>query len=310
MTQQSVDGLRTLSRGGPAYPPELERLPDPPQTLRARGARPVLSRAVAIVGTRTPTPRGEGFARLLARELASAGCVIVSGGAVGIDHAAHLGALDAGCTTVVVHASGLARPYPAEHRGLYERVVRAGGCELSERPDDGWPAPSHFLARNRIIAALSRVVVVVEAAVRSGALSTAAHARAIGIPVLAVPRVPEVPEARGSNDLIRSGARPCMGAIDVLEIVEGSVTLALPEPARRPTRARGSPREPSRATAAAPLDPLLRRVFVAVESGASDLEAIVESTGLSVREAAAAIAELEILGLVLESGRGRIAPLG
>lgn len=313
MSDTGSDGsggsVRTLLRGASEYPGELTRLDDPPETLRIRGARPVLSRAVAIVGTRTPTPRGEGFARMLARELASAGCVIVSGGAFGIDHAAHLGALDAGCTTVVVHASGLARPYPAEHRGLYERVVRAGGCEVSERPDDGWPAPAHFLARNRIIAALSRVVVVVEAPVRSGALSTAAHARAIGVPVLAVPRVPETPEARGSNELIRSGARPCMGAIDVLEIVEGTVTLALPEPARRTTRARGTRREGSTAASPALLDPVLRRVLVAIEAGGSDLETIVEATGLTVGDAAAAIAELEILGLVAESG-GRIATLG
>jgi len=301
---------RTLLRADVAFPRELMRLPDPPEMVRVRGVLPALSRAVAIVGTRRPTSRGERFAHGLAAELGRSGCVIVSGGAFGIDHAAHLGALEAGAPTVVVHASGLGRPYPAAHRGLYERVVEAGGCEVSERPDDGWPAPSHFLARNRLIAALARVVVVVEAPVRSGALSTAVHARAIGVPLLAVPRVPETPESEGSNGLLRRGARPCMAASDVLEIVEGTTTLALPEPTALDRRRKASAGARPREAHGPDLSAETRAVLAAIDGGAGEVDEIVGITKLPLPAVLVAVADLEVLGLVSETLTGQLSSLG
>jgi len=305
----------TLGPEDAGYPRELARLSDPPPRLRLRGALPPLARAVAIVGTRRPTERGLHVARTLALELAQAGCVVISGGAFGIDHAAHLGALDAGAPTIVVHASGLDATYPAEHRPLYDRIVARGGCELSERDDDATPRPSTFLARNRLVAALSRAVVVVEAPLRSGALSTAAHARAVAVPVLVVPRVPEQDEARGSNDLLRAGALPCLASTDVLRIVEGTPFLPLHLGPRRvgAPRSRRDP-APGRSSPPPPRDPRLspeaRAVLAAIEGGARDLDDIVERAEQPVAQVLAIVADLELRGLVSQGARGGFEVVG
>jgi DNA processing protein len=256
-------------------------------------------------------------ARTLAAELAQEGCVIVSGGAFGVDHAAHLGALDAHGTTIVVHATGLEARYPAEHEPLYERIVARGGCELSERQDQETPRAWHFLARNRIIAALSRAVIVVEAPSRSGALSTAAHARTLDLPVLAVPRVPEHEEAVGSNDLLRSGALPCMAARDVLRVVESTPFLpfgrGLPARTSRETPHRRG-RSMARARPAAPdvgsVGPLAREVLACLEEGLDELDAIVERLERPVAEVLAAVAELELAGVIVQGRRGTLAVVG
>lgn len=312
-----MSDLHTLGPDDAGYPRELERLSDPPSRLRLRGSLPPLARAVAIVGTRRPTERGLHVARSLALELAQAGCVVVSGGAFGIDHAAHLGALDAGAPTIVVHASGLSATYPAEHRPLYDRIVARGGCELSERDDDATPRPATFLARNRLVAALSRAVVVVEAPLRSGALSTAAHARGIDVPVLVVPRVPEQAEAQGSNDLLRGGARPCLASRDVLRVVEGTPFLpfgGVERPARRPRPARTTgPAEPAIAPAIADASELsaeARVVLGVIEAGAEDLDQIVERAGQPVARVLAIVADLELRGLVSQGGRGAFEVVG
>ncbi len=310
MTRSSL----LLDRGQRGYPAELARLAEPPPIVRVRGVLPSLARAVAIVGTRGATERGLHVARSLAAELVQEGCVIVSGGAFGVDHAAHLGALDAHGVTVVVHATGLEATYPAEHRPLYARIVERGGCEISEQDDAATPRAHHFLARNRIIAALVRAVVVVEAPVRSGALSTAAHARAIDVPVLAVPRVPECEEALGSNDLIRAGALPCMAARDVLRVVEGTPLLPFARAARERTTTRiankhkASDASPPRTMVS--LEGLPRAVLAAIEEGAEDLEAIVERLGRPVPDVLAAVADLELRGLVVEGRRGTLEVVG
>ncbi|MBX7195920.1 MAG: DNA-protecting protein DprA [Sandaracinaceae bacterium] len=314
-THRAAPIARTLSRGEPSYPVELERLPDPPQCLRTRGAWPSWSRAVAIVGTRAPTERGLHVARALARELAQAGCVIVSGGAAGIDRAAHLGALDASAPTVVVHAAGLACPFPAENVPLFARIVATGGLELSEQEDAVSPRSWLFLARNRLVAALARVVVVVEAPARSGALSTAAHARGLDVPVLAVPRVPEVGEALGSNALIRAGAGVCMSASDVLRVVEGTPPLPF---ASGVTRARRERRRQARPAVAAPLRGALGglegSIVQAIEDGATDLDVIVARLsaegGVAVATVLAALASLELAGIVAQGPAGRLEVIG
>jgi DNA processing protein len=310
--RDDLEPPRDLREDDPKYPASLRRLPRPPPRLRVRGMLPAWERAVAVVGTRSASERGLALARDLARALASRGCVIVSGGAMGIDHAAHLGALDAGAPTVVVHASGLARPYPAAHRTLYARVVERGGLEVSELEDRYTPRAHTFLDRNRIIAGLSRAVVVVAAPSRSGALSTAAHARAAGVPVLVVPRVPPVGEAEGSNALLRAGARPCLDETDVLALL-GSEPEAPASPAgarsrapvRAPVRSRASSRQLPDA-----LGPSARSVVEALARGAADLEEVAEATGLSAAALGATIVELELLGALVVSPVGRLELLG
>jgi DNA processing protein len=305
---------RVLAPGDPDYPASLRRLARPPERLRARGVLPTWDRAVAIVGTRRASERGLALARELARALGSEGCVIVSGGASGIDHAAHLGALDAGAPTVVVHASGLSRPYPAAHGPLFARVVRDGGCELSELDDDERPRRHTFLDRNRIVAALSRAVVVVEAPLRSGALSTAAQARAVGVPLLAVPRVPPVPEAEGSNALLRGGAAPCLDASDVLSVLRDAPAYPVVSERRRgPARPASSGLCPTpRAPHGSPevLGPSARAVADALARGPADLEQVAERTGLGVAALQAAVAELELLGALVVSSTGQLELLG
>jgi DNA processing protein len=296
---------RDVVAGSAEYPGSLARLPDAPVLLRVRGSLPPWERAVAIVGTRSASERGLALAGALARELGARGCPIVSGGAAGIDHAAHLGALEAGAPTVVVHGSGLARPYPAAHRALYPRIVAAGGAELSELPDELDPRAFTFLQRNRIIAALARVVVIVEAPLRSGALSTAAHARALGVPVLVVPRVPAVAEAQGSNALLRAGAGVCLDEEDVLARLDADGVSGGAQHAPRTRRRPGSaPAVP------ADLSALGRRVLDAIVRGASDLEQVVENAAIRAAEAQVALAELELAGLVAVSPVGRLEALG
>jgi DNA processing protein len=179
-------GARTIRREEAGWPPSLERLRAPPHFLRVKGELPSPGdRAVAVVGSRAPDAAGAALARRLGAALARAGAWVVSGGAVGIDAAAHRGALEAGGRTVVVLGGGLDHLYPAAHRALFARVVEAGGALVAEVEDDVRPAPFRFVERNRIVAALADATVVVRAGARSGALLTAERARELGWPVLA-----------------------------------------------------------------------------------------------------------------------------
>jgi DNA processing protein len=221
-------GARLICACEPAFPHALAALDPPPPLIWARGNPDLLAReAVALVGARVASAAGQRFARGLAAELGRAGCVVVSGMARGIDGAAHEGALPSG--TVAVLAGGVDDVYPPEHRGLYERIVEAG-CVVSEREPGRSAVARDFPRRNRIIAGLSRAVVVVEAELRSGSLITARLANEQGREVLAVPGSPLDPRARGTNDLIRQGAAICEGAEDVLRALEGLNGLREPEP--------------------------------------------------------------------------------
>jgi DNA processing protein len=189
-----------------AWPPELQTLEGAPEELWVRGEGALLQPLprVAIVGTRSPTPYGEAQARRFAHALASAGVVIVSGLARGIDHAAHRAALDAGGGTIAVLGSGVDRPWPAGP--LAERIA-AEGLLLSEFPPGLGPRRHHFPRRNRLISALSAAVVVVEAAFASGSLITARWAADQGRAVFAVPGRIDHPMARGCHRLIKEGAQ-------------------------------------------------------------------------------------------------------
>jgi DNA processing protein len=201
----------------PSYPAWLATIPDPPIVLWTRGHVGVLDRpSVAVVGSRTPTPAGLLMARRLARELAEAGLVVVSGLARGIDRAAHEGTLDGGGSTIAVLGSGADVIYPHEHGPLVERLLH-GGALVSELAPGTSPLPPHFPLRNRIISGLARAVVVVEAAERSGSLITARAALEQGRDVLAVPGNPASGRFRGCHALIKDGARLVETVEDVLD---------------------------------------------------------------------------------------------
>lgn len=212
-------GLRFLGRSEPAFPALLRAIHDPPIGLFVRGvAEPeLLSRpAVAVVGARSCSSYGGHVARLLGRELAAAGLVVVSGLARGIDGAAHRGALEAGGPTVAVLGCGIDRDYPASHREL-ARGIAERGLIVSEYAPGVEPAPWRFPARNRVIAGLAAATVVVEARERSGALITADFALEEGREVFAVPGEITSSLSRGTNALLRSGATPLTAVSDVLE---------------------------------------------------------------------------------------------
>lgn len=208
----------TVCVGEEKYPQALLRLSAPPQQLRVGGALPRLEHAVAIVGTRAADEEAQRFAHNLAQELALNDCVVVSGGARGIDAAAHRGALAADGQSIAVFAGGLDRPFPKGHAAMF-RDLRKRGAVVSELSDDICAQPFSFLQRNRLIAALSRAVVVVQAPDRSGALSTARHAQEMNIPVFAVPAPPWDPRGGGVRSLLKRGALLCDDATDILRLL-------------------------------------------------------------------------------------------
>lgn len=213
-------GIRIIPLGSEEYPPLLRGIPDAPVVLYIAGGDPAWENTVAVVGSRAPTGPAREFAGLLAADLASAGWTVVSGMARGIDIAAHEGALRGGGTTLAVLGSGVDVVYPPEARDLHGRILRRGAL-ISEYPPGTIPLPRRFPARNRIISGVSRGVVVIEAASRSGALITARHALDQGREVLAVPGNPLFPHTAGSNRLIRDGATPVTGVDDVIAAIGG-----------------------------------------------------------------------------------------
>ena len=248
-------GIRLVCPGDPEWPSQLEVLGDArPWGLWVRGSgdlRYACLRSVSVVGTRSATAYGSHVCTEMAATLAERGWTVVSGGAFGIDGCAHRGAINAGGVTVAVFAGGVDRDYPPGHHGLF-RDIREGGATVSEWPPGRMPTRPGFLVRNRVIAALSRGTVVVEAARRSGALNTARHARDQGRPLMAVPGPVTSMLSAGCHEIIRDWGAVCVtDAWDVIEV------LSFPgdEP---PGRARGPvlPRDA--------LDPVTRQVLEAV----------------------------------------------
>lgn len=229
--RREVDALARLGGtlivpGSPQWPASLDTLECPPMCLWARGDADLLRRcqgaaacvpSVSVVGARAATPYGERTAEGLCRELSAADVMVVSGGAYGIDAAAHRGALATGAT-VSVSAGGVDRFYPAGNARLLQAVV-ADGLLVAEVPPGCQPARHRFLSRNRVIAALTAATVVVEAAWRSGALSTARHARDLGRGVGAVPGPVTSPQSAGCHRLLREGAVCVTDADEVRELI-------------------------------------------------------------------------------------------
>ena len=207
---------RQVERGTAEYPAVLETIEDPPECLWVRGEM-TSGPSVAVVGTRRATRYGLELARQMGGAVARAGWTVVSGLARGVDGAAHRGTLDAGGKGVAVLGSGIDVWYPPEHAGLGEELVAGGGAVISEYPPGTRPDAWRFPRRNRIISGLSRVVVVVEAADKGGALITARLAAEQGREVFAVPGDVNRRTSLGTNLLIRDGAVPVLGAEDLIE---------------------------------------------------------------------------------------------
>ena len=275
-------GVRWLARSDSAFPPLLGAIHDPPTGLFVRGAAEVelLGRAaVGIVGARSCSPYGAQVARMLGRELAAAGLVVVSGLARGIDGEAHRGALDAGGVTVAVLGCGIDRDYPASHAELAARI-RATGLAVSEYAPGVEPAPWRFPARNRIIAGLCAATVVVEARERSGALITADLALEEGREVLAVPGEITSAFSGGTNSLLRLGATPLTGSGDVLELFGLS---------------------PAAATAV-DLSETADNVLGRLRDGPASADELARATRLGADALASALTELELAGVAVAAG--------
>ena len=230
---EDVDRLggRLIALGEPAYPPALAAIDDPPPVIALRGRADVLaSDCIAVVGARNASANGLHFAEQLAADLGTAGLTVVSGMARGIDARAHAGALATG--TVAVMGGGVDVLYPKENRSLFERLL-AEGTVVAEAPLGTEPIGRHFPRRNRIISGLSRGVVIVEGAARSGSLITARLALEQGREVMAVPGSPLDPRASGPNRLIRQGATLVENADHVLEALAEGGRQVLNEPRQR-----------------------------------------------------------------------------
>ena len=220
-TQAWLEGdkrRRLLTLGDPDYPPELLQTEDPPLLLHVEGDTAALRHPLrlAIVGSRNPTAQGADNARAFAQALAAAGACIVSGLALGIDAAAHEGALEAGGSTLAIVGTGLDLVYPKKHQALARRIAGQGAL-VSEYLLGAPPLAANFPRRNRIISGLSQGVLVVEAALQSGSLITARQAAEQGREVFAIPGSIHSPQARGCHALIRQGAKLVESAQDILE---------------------------------------------------------------------------------------------
>ncbi|BCG21829.1 DNA processing protein DprA [Pseudomonas tohonis] len=264
----------------PRYPALLAELPDAPPLLFVRGVPTLLERPqLAMVGSRRASRAGLDNAHAFARSLAAGGFCITSGLALGIDGAAHQGALDAGGHTVAVLGTGLERIYPNRHKGLAEAIVAGGGALVSELPLDCAPQASNFPRRNRIISGLSVGVLVVEASPASGSLITARLAAEQGREVYAIPGSIHHPGARGCHQLIRDGATLVETVGHVLEALRGWQALA-PDPA-----------EPSAQLHDHPLLDLLR-------AAPYSSEALAAASGWDLPRVLAALTDLELDGCI------------
>jgi DNA processing protein len=214
----SGNNRHMLSLDDPRFPSELLQMADPPLLLYVRGQIDALQhpQRLAIVGSRNPTPQGEQNARQFAQALAEAGVCVVSGLALGVDGAAHEGALAGGAPTLAVVGTGLDRVYPKRHLALAHRIAEQGAL-ISEYPLGTPPLPGNFPRRNRLIAGLSQGTLVVEAALHSGSLITARLAAEQGREVFAIPGSIHAPQSRGCHALIRQGAKLVESAQDILE---------------------------------------------------------------------------------------------
>lgn len=285
---------QVVPRGAAGWPERFGHLQLPPERVWVRGAVLPRQPAIAVVGSRLATPAGLDIARSIGYELAAAGVQVVSGMARGIDAAAHGGALDGGGTTVAVLGCGIDVCYPAEHAALRD-AIEASGCTLTEECPGSPPRKAQFPKRNRLIAALTEAVVVVEATPRSGALSTARWAADLGREVLAVPGSIRSPQSEGTNLLIRDGARPYLGAPDLFEAVP-----ALGAPPATAGRGNGP-------ATVARLAPELAEILSRMGTTPVLPDELGAALDLPAAVIAARLGSLEVAGAILSLPGGRVA---
>ena len=277
--------IRILPYDDPDYPLAFSRIPDMPLVLYCTGDPRWLNEpgAVGIVGSRKPTEYGLNAAADIGGELAKNGAIIVSGLADGLDSAGHRAAVKNDCPTIAVMGVPIDRTYPAANAALRQKIERKG-CVISEYPPCGeGVGPNGFLQRNRLIAALSSAVLVVEAREKSGTMSTVAHAERYGKPVYAVPGSIYSPNSAGTNGLLRDErARAVAGAADLLAALGLHTRQAAPAAAKQP----------------APLSDTERRVLACIGPKPVGIEELCVSTGLPMSALLGTLMKLELTGRV------------
>jgi DNA processing protein len=287
-------GIEILVAGDDRYPRRLNGLPDPPPVLFALGSTTRFAEpAVAIVGSRKSTAYGARITRRLAADLAARGVTIVSGLAFGIDGEAHVTTLDAGGHTIAVLGTGADVPYPRAHDRLHRRIAREGTI-VSERAPGAAAHIGAFPRRNRMIAALADVTVVIEAGAKSGALITARIAGEIGRAVGAVPGPVDAATSEGSNGLLRDGAQVITSPDDVLGLLRLSPARVGEVP---------DPRDLRKAVTSSDE----RKLLEVLRAGPRMTDELVTASGLAPREVIAALTSLDLLGLVETSVGGLVA---
>ncbi len=281
-------GVHVVPLDDPEYPAALKEIHDPPSLLYMKGQyRPSDQLAIALVGARRSTPYGCRIAERLAGSLARVGLTVVSGLARGIDAAAHRGALKAGGRTIAVLGNGLSEIYPPEHAALADEVAGAGVL-LSEMPMEQRPLAGLFPQRNRLISGLCLGVVVVEAALRSGSLSTARHAMEQDREVFAVPGPVDMHTSRGCHALIRDGARLVETVEDILEELGPLVREVEPEPEAEPVR---HPAELS-------LSDLERSLLGHLDNLPKAVDELIVRTGMTASQVLSTLSVLEMRRLI------------
>lgn len=292
------EGVRVALHGDPAYPVRLAVHDDAPPLLAVRGAWPPDVATVAIVGSRAATSYGRGIAAWLAEAAALAGVHVVSGGARGVDAAAHEAAVGVAGTTTVVLGCGHRVAYPRPHAapgGLFTRIVEAGGGLVSEFLPGAPPRAHRVRARNRIVSALADVVVVVEGGARSGTLLTATRAAEQGVTVLAVPGDVRAPGSAAPHRLLAEGAGVCAGPQDLLDVV------ALSGRARAVVESGdGAPHDGSPSV----LTPDVRRVLADAWPRAVTVESLARDSGLTAGALLAALTRARLAGEVAQDTEG------
>lgn len=274
-----------ISRDDFVYPDSLRDIPDPPQFLFYRGRLDcAMGKCITIVGSRKPSLMAVEATIKIARELSEHDVRIISGLAMGIDAAAHQGCLDGGSPTIGVMACGMDINYPAENKKLRESIVNAGGLLLSEYPPGVHAMSWHFPIRNRILAGLSRGVIMIEAKIRSGSMTTVQHALDQGKDVFAYPGNIGTMWAEGTHQLLREGANYFTSAMDVLE------DMGWLDEKPAPTR--------EQQQSLPPMTDEQRQVFTRLSEGEKSFDQLAAETGLDTPALSGALTMLQILGLI------------
>ncbi len=303
MSQTRDFGADFCFSGTPEYPEQLAALPDAPPVLVTLGDQQLMAQPIiGVVGARNASAAGSKFARTIAHDLGMADINIVSGLARGIDTAAHEGSLSTG--TIAVVAGGIDVIYPLENKKLYAKIADHGliVCEL---PMGTKPIARHFPQRNRLISGLSKGILVVEAAMRSGSLITARNAGEQGRDVFSVPGSPLDPRHRGTNELLRQGATLVESADDILKIINGEMfrSTQLPEPPIEP------PQEDPANGPAGSDDPGVARQLLEEKLGPTpiDVDELIRQSGLTAAQVLTILLELELAGRIERHAGNRVA---